>query len=133
MTVLTEKPQHHCKENILKILPVPLVGSSTYRTNIENRTYTLNFRYEARSLTWYMDFIGPTGLVHTRNAKLVPNVPLLRRELPLGPSGNIYLNRINSNKGTYATANSVSPKGDFQLTYWSALELTLIDEVNSVS
>ncbi len=104
---------------------IPSEARSEYSVNIEQSTYIFRFNWQERSQNWHFDMLTADAEPLVLGAKLVPNVPMIRRNRDLGPEGNIYV--VNGSTGeSVAGRNNLGMNKDFKLLYFSRQELNII-------
>lgn len=102
---------------------IPTSPAATYTTTIERKAYIFSFKWQTRNKSWYLDITTREGDILAKAVKLVPNVPLIRKNLNKGPDGNIYI-VANTDVTTDIPARSnIGPNKDFELLYISNAEL----------
>lgn len=103
-------------------LPFVAKYSFRYQISIEGESYVFVFKWMERSKSFYLTITTSNGTVIQKNAKLLPNEPLITRNRELAPSGQIYLIRTGENLPEI-TKDSIGPDKEYNLIYFTRAEL----------
>ena len=110
-------------------LNVPASPASFYKITLENNTYFFRFRWSTRSSCWYMDIEDVDGIVYSKNAKLVPGMPIIRQNREFGPDGNIYVYLNTLITTALPSRYNIGPNKDFSLIYFTNKELENVNRL----
>lgn len=102
---------------------IPTAPAAFYSTTIERDTYLFRFKWQERNQSWYLDVETQNGTVLAKGSKLVPNMPLLRKNLDEGPEGNLYVVSNTDITTDIPSRRNIGPTKDFELIYVSDEEL----------
>lgn len=105
-------------------LNLPFIArfSFRYQISIEGESYIFVFKWMDRSKSFYLTISASDGTVIQKNAKLIPNTPLITRNKEIAPSGQIYLIRTGENLPAI-TKDSIGPDKEYILRYFTRAEL----------
>ena len=104
-------------------LNVPVEPSAFYSVSIEQKPYQFTFRWQRRTQAWYLTVETSSGVFLSKSVKLVPNSPLFRQNLHLGPSGQLFVHKAINDSTQIPGRNNIGPSKDFNLIYFTAEEL----------
>ena len=102
---------------------IPSAPAAFYNTTIDRENYFFRFKWQDRSQAWYLDVENKDGIILAKSAKLVPNVPILTKNLESGPDGNIYVIKTTEVTTSIPTRFGIGPEKDFELLYLTNEEL----------
>lgn len=107
----------------MEIIKTPSQASSSYKVSLEGQSYKLYQRFNTRTQSWYLDVYNSDNSPLVLGRKLLPEVPIIVRNLDLMPKGNLTVVQNKSSLATSITRDNLGEGKDYELNYYTLEDL----------